>query len=196
MPMRACCGRMCATLRQLGLNGYISCQQTRVFWPCGFGMHVLGQTLWNRETDFEAMAGAYFEALFASRAGRVRAMMQAARRFHPECLRGERPSGTRPWRRITRRSGRTASGTAPGAPNRPMGHRASRPRCGRPLSTGVNSARPTPTAWRLGAGLEDEREIRLAGLRQVVRIGEPAHQEMLDVYWFLKTLDRTVLPVL
>ena len=49
-------------------------------------------------------------------------------------------------------------------------------------------------AW--ARGLEDEREIRLAGLRQVVRIGEPAHQEMLDVYWFLKTLDRTVLPVL
>lgn len=160
-------------------------------------MHVLGQTLWKRETDFEAMAGAYFEALFASRAGRVRAMMQAARRFHPNACGGSGPSGTRPWRRITRRSGRTASGTAPGAPNRPMGHRASRPRCGRPLSTGVNSARPTPhclEAW--ARGLEDECEIRLAGLRQVVRIGEPAHQEMLDVYWFLKTLDRTVLPVL
>lgn len=184
-------------LRQLGLNGYISCQQTRVFWPCGFGMHVLGQTLWNRETDFEAMAGAYFEALFASRAGRVRAMMQAARRFHPECLRGERPI-------------RDAAVAADYAAQRADSLRDSA-WCAQQAhgAQGVEAAlwqalvywcefcvayAHCLEAW--ARGLEDEREIRLAGLRQVVRIGEPAHQEMLDVYWFLKTLDRTVLPVL
>ena len=184
-------------LRQLGLNGYISCQQTRVFWPCGFGMHVLGQTLWNRETDFEAMAGAYFEALFASRAGRVRAMMQAARRFHPECLRGERPI-------------RDAAVAADYAAQRADSLRDSA-WCAQQANgaQGVEAAlwqalvywcefcaayAHCLEAW--ARGLEDEREIRLAGLRQVVRIGEPAHQEMLDVYWFLKTLDRTVLPVL
>lgn len=143
------------------------------------------------------MAGAYFEALFASRAGRVRAMMQAARRFHPECLRGERPirdaavaADYAAQRADSLRDSAWCAQQAHGA-------QASRPRCGRPLSTGVNSARAYAhclEAW--ARGLEDEREIRLAGLRQVVRIGEPAHQEMLDVYWFLKTLDRTVLPVL
>ena len=42
-------------LKALGLNGLIACQQTRVFFPCGFGMYVMGRTLWDREARFETM---------------------------------------------------------------------------------------------------------------------------------------------
>ena len=185
-------------LKQLGLNGYISCQQTRVFFPCGFGMHVLGQALWNRDTDFEALAGAYFEALFGDRAGRVRAMLEAARRFHPECLRGERPirdpavAADYAAQRLD--SLRDAAWCAQQA------RRAERAEAAlwQDLTYWCEFCAAYAhclEAWALGLGAQ-ERARRLEECKHVVRIGETAHQEALDVYWFIKTLDRTILPAL
>ena len=36
--------------------GFISCQEQRVFFPSAFGQHVMADTLWNTEADFEASA--------------------------------------------------------------------------------------------------------------------------------------------
>ncbi len=51
-------------LRNIGLNGFVSCQTQRAFFPTGIGMHVMGRTLWNRELPFEAIQEEYFRGAF------------------------------------------------------------------------------------------------------------------------------------
>ncbi len=51
-------------LRNIGLNGFVSCQTQRAFFPTGLGMHVMGRTLWNRELNFEAIQKEYFQGAF------------------------------------------------------------------------------------------------------------------------------------
>jgi hypothetical protein len=47
-------------LRDLGLNGYISCQVQRSFYPHGLGMACLGRGLWSRDVSFEEIVADYF----------------------------------------------------------------------------------------------------------------------------------------
>jgi len=51
-------------LRQFDVNGMISCQALRVFFPCGLGMVVMGRTLWNSRLDFDEIARDYFAAAY------------------------------------------------------------------------------------------------------------------------------------
>lgn len=53
-------------LPALGFQGYVSCQQTRVFAPTGLGMYVMGRCLWGHAPAFEELAAEYFERLFGS----------------------------------------------------------------------------------------------------------------------------------
>ena len=39
--------------KNLGLNGYISCQLQRNSFPTSIAMTVMGKTLWNNDTDFD-----------------------------------------------------------------------------------------------------------------------------------------------
>ena len=84
-----------AHLRTLGLDGMMSCQNQRVFLPSGFGMHVLGHTLWTGQADFDGDAAAYFPAAFGDGADAARAYLSGlSERFDPETLRGEKPVRT------------------------------------------------------------------------------------------------------
>ncbi|MGI6707504.1 MAG: DUF4838 domain-containing protein [Clostridia bacterium] len=47
-------------LKEIGLNGFISCQVQRAFFPTGLGMYVMGRTLWNDSLEFEDLARDYF----------------------------------------------------------------------------------------------------------------------------------------
>jgi len=47
-------------LKNLGLNGFISCQLGRVMFPNALNMVTMGKTLWNRSTDFDALCEEYF----------------------------------------------------------------------------------------------------------------------------------------
>lgn len=64
-------------LSSLGFQGYISCQQTRVFAPTGLGMYVLGRGLWGNAPDFETLAAEYFQALFGSAGVQLQALLAA-----------------------------------------------------------------------------------------------------------------------
>jgi len=80
----------CVNLRAIGLNGLVSCQNQRVFFPTGLGMTVMGRTLWNRDLPFAAIARDYFTAAFGPQGETVQAYLQAiSERFHPPLLRGE-----------------------------------------------------------------------------------------------------------
>lgn len=51
-------------IRRLGLNGYMSCQQQRSFFPTGLPNYVMAKTLWDVSADFEEIAKEYYEAAF------------------------------------------------------------------------------------------------------------------------------------
>ena len=51
-------------LKDLGLDGFISCQIGRVMFPNGFNMVTMGEMLWNRDTSFDALAKDYYNTLY------------------------------------------------------------------------------------------------------------------------------------
>ena len=85
-------GRDIKTLRQIGLNGFISCQVQRAFFPTGLGMSVMARTLWNNELTFEEIAADYFNAAFGDDGHLCKCYLeQLSMLFDPQYLRGEKP---------------------------------------------------------------------------------------------------------
>lgn len=80
----------CVSLRTIGLNGLISCQNQRVFFPTGLGMTVMGRTLWDRSLPFDAVAADYFAAAFGEGGSAAQGYLrEISDCFHPPLLRGE-----------------------------------------------------------------------------------------------------------
>lgn len=52
------------TLKRLGTNGYMSCQELRVMTPHGFPDFVMGQALLDEEISYEELKETYFKALY------------------------------------------------------------------------------------------------------------------------------------
>ncbi|MDP9375930.1 MAG: DUF4838 domain-containing protein [Chloroflexota bacterium] len=78
-------------LAALGLNGLISCQVQRAFFPTGLGMAVLGRALWDRTIDFGAIVEDYFRAAFGADGPDCFAYLQElSRLFDPPYLREEK----------------------------------------------------------------------------------------------------------
>ena len=51
-------------LRELGLNGYISCQELRAASPNAFPEYVIGRMLWNPSQSFETLEEEYYSVLY------------------------------------------------------------------------------------------------------------------------------------
>ncbi|MHB9036386.1 MAG: hypothetical protein ACYC64_06940, partial [Armatimonadota bacterium] len=51
-------------LKDIGLDGFMSCQVQRVFYPTGLPMTVMGWTLWNREAKLDDIEADYFKTAF------------------------------------------------------------------------------------------------------------------------------------
>lgn len=58
-------------LSEIGLNGYISCQETRAFAPTGLGMFILSETLWKKEQDFDELVEKYFHMAYGENAEEI-----------------------------------------------------------------------------------------------------------------------------
>lgn len=52
------------SLKNHSINGYVSCQITKSFFPIGLGMHVMGRALWNDGIAFEDLVQEYFDGAF------------------------------------------------------------------------------------------------------------------------------------
>lgn len=79
-------------LAALGLNGLISCQVQRAFWPTGLGMAVLGRALWDTSVGFRQIAEEHFRAAFgADGPACLDYCEDLSRRFDPPYLRREKP---------------------------------------------------------------------------------------------------------
>jgi hypothetical protein len=78
-------------LDKIGLNGMISCQNQRVFFPTGLGMNAMAAALWNKNADFEVVAKKYFTDAFGSDGELVKNYMsKLSELFDPPYLRGEK----------------------------------------------------------------------------------------------------------
>ena len=47
-------------LENIGLNGMMSCQLSRAYFPTNLPMHIMAETLWDRDCDFEEKALEYY----------------------------------------------------------------------------------------------------------------------------------------
>lgn len=63
------------SLKEIGLNGLISCQVQRAFMPTGLPMAVMARTLWNQELSFEEIAEDYFLSAFGEDGDRCRELL-------------------------------------------------------------------------------------------------------------------------
>jgi len=63
-------------LRALGLNGLMSCQALRCFYPLGLVMNVMAETLWDRDIEFSDVVSRHLEATCGSAADMVRGYME------------------------------------------------------------------------------------------------------------------------
>jgi hypothetical protein len=62
-------------LRSQGLNGMVSCQVQRVFFPTGLGMYAMARTLWDDSVDFDPLMTDYFASAFGSESARCEAYL-------------------------------------------------------------------------------------------------------------------------
>ncbi len=58
-------------LPQIGLDGYVSCQVLKAYFPTGFPMDLHARMLWNPEREFDALAREYFAGAFGKDSGQA-----------------------------------------------------------------------------------------------------------------------------
>ena len=63
-------------LRDIGLNGMVSCQIQRCFFPTAMPVYMMAAALWNRDCSYEAVSKHYYEAAFGADAEVVQAYLQ------------------------------------------------------------------------------------------------------------------------
>lgn len=77
-------------LRSIGLDGFMSCQVQRAFFPTGLGMTVLGRTLWDRRLSLSAIATDHLTACYGEGGEFVlKYLDRLSALFEPRVLRGE-----------------------------------------------------------------------------------------------------------
>lgn len=78
-------------LQDIGLNGYLSCQTQRAFFPTGLSMYVMGRTLWDANLEFDDLVDEYFETTFGQDWQDCRDYLsRMSELFDPPYLRGEK----------------------------------------------------------------------------------------------------------
>lgn len=79
-------------LHKIGLDGMISCQAQRVFFPTGLGMTAMAAALWDENASFDEVADGYFRAAFGRDWEAARDYLrELSDAFDSPYLRGEKP---------------------------------------------------------------------------------------------------------
>jgi len=78
-------------LKNIGLNGLVSCQIQRVFFPTGLPVYVIAHTLWNDSIDFDKIVEDYFNSAFGKDGEKVKDYLsKISSLFDPPTLRREK----------------------------------------------------------------------------------------------------------
>lgn len=68
-------------LRSIGINGNISCQLMRCFFPSALPMQMMAAALWNRDADYDTKARQYYLSAFGPDGEKVQAYLQTISRL-------------------------------------------------------------------------------------------------------------------
>jgi len=183
-------------LKAIDLQGFMSCQVQRAFFPTGLGMTVLGRTLWDEQATFEEIAADYFQSAYGDDGALVQGyLQQLSALFDPPYLRGEKPQLSA---EAAQRFARIPDVVA-----------QFQPTIERNLAAAADACRTTSWRYmqlhaelciRLAAALEarargdKERTVALwRGVKELLQQNEMAVQPALDVYEFIDTLERRVI---
>lgn len=83
-------------LKTIGLNGLISCQIQRMFFPTGLPMYVMASTLWNDNINLEDVSNEYLIDSFGPDGTLVKEYLtKLSLLFEPPVLRRERPPSSK-----------------------------------------------------------------------------------------------------
>ncbi len=78
------------SLKDIGINGMVSCQMQRTFFPTGLPMVTMGWSLWDDNLPFEEAASEYFTAGFGPDADKAREYLETMTKlFDPVYMRDE-----------------------------------------------------------------------------------------------------------
>ncbi len=78
-------------LKDIGLNGMISCQMQRAFLPTGFVNYTMAKVLWNRKITFEEICDEYYAAAFGKNAETIKNYLkELSQIFDSDYARGEK----------------------------------------------------------------------------------------------------------
>ena len=79
-------------LAKIGLNGLMSCQAQRLFFPTGLSMYTMGHTLWDASKNFDDIAADYFLYSFGPEWQKCfEYLSSVSKLFDSEYMRGEKP---------------------------------------------------------------------------------------------------------
>jgi hypothetical protein len=87
-------------LRTIGLNGYMSCQVQRAFFPTGLGMVVMGSTLWNSDLPFDVLAEEYYRDAFGEDGPACRAYLESLSAARAAGMKEEMLARLEAWSRL------------------------------------------------------------------------------------------------
>ncbi len=80
-------------LSLIGLNGMISCQNQRVYFPTALGMQAMAAALWDKNADFDALARWYFTAAYGEDGPLVHEYLKkVSELIDPVYIRKEKPA--------------------------------------------------------------------------------------------------------
>jgi hypothetical protein len=68
-------------LRSIGINGNISCQLMRCFFPSALPMQMMAAALWNRDADYDTKARQYYLSAFGPDGEKVQTYLQTISRL-------------------------------------------------------------------------------------------------------------------
>lgn len=190
-------------LKAMGLNGLVSCQTQRAFFPTGAGMAVLARTLWNPGVPFDAIVNDCLEASFGEGWSDVRAYLDdMSEMFDPPYLRGERPSADVDrgnvqcappvrFREVPARTAEARALAAEGSANPDPCVAASWRYLLHHADLCEKLARAYDARWR---GDLAEAQRCWAQTAEILRDREPEVHPVLDVYLMISTLQSRFAP--
>ena len=78
-------------LKDIGLNGMISCQMQRAFLPTALVNYTMAKALWNREITFEEICNEYYNAAFGKNAETIKNYLkELSQTFDSDYVKGEK----------------------------------------------------------------------------------------------------------
>lgn len=176
-------GRDIRQLKEMGLDGYISCQELRAGLPNYLPNYVMGRMLFDREEKPESLFGEYFRAVYGEAYETARAYLSALSEL--DCCDYINGIGPREDRETARRARQMQAVCDRFAPALEQ-NRASGP-AWRRLCYHLSYTRLLAGALEsLASGEKEQASARWLALRRLLRENESAFQAWLDVYRVLE----------